>query len=119
MSKDCHRNISDLDKLSEACYNHSRTVANDIFYNRVKPSEVSRIENCFGWSYFETAFILSIIQIVFALAGVMITIYILVAIVRLNPLKMLKELNSARSAEELSTTHKNKAYEEEKPTQEN
>jgi len=91
-----------LEALSEACYNNSRTIENELYYQTITLDDVSPTENCFGWSYFESAFILAIIQIVLAVVGLVLSSYILNTVIKLNPLRMLKELQRESTEAELT-----------------
>lgn len=93
---------TNLEALSEACYNNSRTIENELYYQTITLDDVSPTENCFGWSYFESAFILAIIQIVLAVVGLVLSSYILNTVIKLNPLRMLKELQRESTEAELT-----------------
>lgn len=66
--------------LSETCYNHSRQVERDLYLKIISPSDIFPTENCFGWTYFESAFILSIVQIVLAFLSSFLAGYILITV---------------------------------------
>ena len=72
--------LLDLDLLSETCYNHSRKVERDLYLKKMSPSDIFPTENCFGWTYFESAFILSIVQIVLAFLSSFLAGYILITV---------------------------------------
>lgn len=92
----------DLDALSEACYNNSRQIDLDLNSGKLAYGDIKPTENCFGWKYFESAFILAIIQIVLAFVGVCIAAYILRTVMKLKPMKMLRDLQEAHQGAELS-----------------
>ena len=94
----------DLLELNENCYNHSRRIEYELYYNTLKVEDIEPIENCFGWTYFESLFIIGIVQIVLSILGLTLAIYILIAIIKLNPMKILREMNSQKSSSELTST---------------